>query len=154
MRHWMTPVLAGVLAIALATGAWAAGSTSSTSTRSVADKLDSAQSAIKAGNYQDSIPILNDVLSQDSKNADALNFLGFAFRKLGKLDEAKDYYDQALAIEPNHKGAISYLGELYLKLGQLKKAEALLARLDNICTFGCKEYDALKVAIEKYQSTG
>ncbi len=59
MRRWLTPVLAGVLAITFATGAWAVGSTSSSSTRSVADSLEKAQSSIGAGNYQDAIPILH-----------------------------------------------------------------------------------------------
>ncbi len=64
------------------------------------------------------------------------------------------YYDQALTIDPKHKGANEYLGELYLKLGQLEKAEAQLARLDDICTFGCEEYDELKAAIETYKTGG
>ena len=154
MRKWMTSLLAAALAVALATGAWAAGSTSSSSTRSVADSLDKAERAIKAGDYQDAIPILEDVVEQDSENADAYNYLGFAHRKLGNYGGSKTYYDQALSIDPDHKGANEYLGELYLKLGQLEKAEAQLARLDGICTFGCEELDDLKAAIETYKTGG
>jgi tetratricopeptide (TPR) repeat protein len=154
MRQWLTPVLAGVLAITFATGGWAASSTSSSSTRSVADRLDKAESAIDAGNYQDAIPILEDVVETEPKNADAYNLLGFAFRNLGDYDKSETYYDQALRIDPKHKGANEYLGELYLKLDQVEKAEAQLARLDDICTFGCEEYDDLKVAIETYKTDG
>jgi Flp pilus assembly protein TadD len=154
MRQWLTPVLAGVLAITFATGAWAAGSTSSSSTRSVADRLDKAESAIDAGNYQDAIPVLEDVVETDPENASAYNLLGFAFRNLGDYDKSETYYDQALMIDPKHKGANEYLGELYLKLGQLEKAEAQLARLDDICTFGCEEYDDLKAAVETYKTSG
>ena len=57
-------------------------------------------------------------------------------------------------IDPNHKGANEYLGELYLKLDQLEKAEAQLARLDDICTFGCEEYNDLKAAIETHKTGG
>ena len=154
MRKWMTSLLAAALAVALATGAWAAGSTSSSSTRSVADSLDKAERAIKAGDYQDAIPILEDVVEQDSENADAYNYLGFAYRNLGNYGNSKTYYDQALAIDPDHKGANEYLGELYLKLGQLEKAEARLARLDGICAWGCEEFDDLKAAIETYKTGG
>jgi tetratricopeptide (TPR) repeat protein len=154
MRQWLTPVLAGVLAITFATGAWAASSTSSSSTRSVADELDKAESAIDAGNYQDAIPVLEDVVETDPENADAYNYLGFAFRNLGDYGKSEAYYDQALMIDPKHKGANEYLGELYLKLGQLENAEVQLARLDDICTFGCEEYDDLKAAIETYKTGG
>ena len=152
MRHWKTLALAGVLAGAFATGVWAAGSSSSSSTLSVADSLDKAESAIEAGNYKDAIPILKDVVDQDPENADAYNYLGFAYRNLDNYGRSKSYYDQALDIDPKHKGANEYLGELYLKLGQLENAEAQLARLDGICVFGCEEYDDLKAAIEKYKT--
>ncbi len=154
MRQWLTPVLAGVLAVTFATDTWAASSTSSSSTRSVADSLEKAQSAIGAGNYQDAIPILEDVVETDPENASAYNLLGFAFRNLGDYGKSETYYGQALMIDPKHKGANEYLGELYLKLGQLEKAEAQLARLDDICTFGCEEYDDLKAAIEIYKTGG
>ncbi len=154
MRQWLTPVLAGVLAITFTTEAWAVSSTSSSSTRSVADRLDKAESAIDAGDYQDAIPILEDVVETDPENANAYNLLGFAFRNLGDYGKSETYYDQALKIDPKHKGANEYLGELYLKLGHLEKAEAQLARLDDICTFGCEEYDELKAAIETYKTGG
>ena len=154
MRQWLTPVLAGILAITFATGAWAASSDSSSSTQSVADRLDKAESAIDAGNYQDAIPILEDVVETDPENANAYNLLGFAFRNLGDYGKSQTYYDQALMIDPKHKGANEYLGELYLKLGQLETAEAQLARLDDICIFSCEEYDDLKAAIETYKTGG
>ncbi len=152
MRQWLTPVLAGVLAITFATGAWAASSESSSSTQSVADSLDKAESAIDAGNYQDAIPIWEDVVETDPENANAYNLLGFAFRNIGDYGKSETYYDQALTIDPKHKGANEYLGELYLKLGQLEKAEAQLARLDDICISGCEEYDDLKAAIASYKT--
>ena len=80
--------------------------------------------------------------------------MGFAFRNLGDYGKSQTSYDQALSIDPKHKGANEYLGELYLKLGQLEKAESQLARLDDICTFGCREYDKLKAAIEAYKTGG
>ncbi|MDX2299493.1 MAG: tetratricopeptide repeat protein [Xanthomonadaceae bacterium] len=74
---------------------------------------------------------------------DILNYLGFAHRKLGKFDEAKDYYAQALAIDPDHLGATEYLGELYLETGETKLAKKQLARLQKLCAFGCAEAEDL-----------
>ena len=87
-------------------------------------------------------------------NADAFNYLGYASARLGRPDEAQDYYGKALALQPAHRGANEYLGELYLKLGQPDKAQALLAVLDGACFFGCAEYDALKRALADYRRTG
>ena len=152
MRQWLTPVLAGVLALTFATGAWAASSTSSTSTRSVADELDKAASAIDAGNYQDAIPILEDVVETDPKNADAYNYLGYSYRQLGQIEAAMEHYQTALGLQPKHLGANEYLGELYLQLGNVDKAEERLAVLDKECFFGCEEYSDLKEAIAEYKT--
>jgi tetratricopeptide (TPR) repeat protein len=67
------------------------------------------------------------------------------------FDIALDYYQQALAIEPDHRGANEYLGELYLQTGQPEKAEERLKVLDEECFFGCDEYDELEAAIEEYR---
>jgi hypothetical protein len=41
---------------------------------------------------------------------------------------------------------------LKLTINDLPGAEALLARLDKACRFGCEEYSDLKEAIQKYKS--
>ena len=97
---------------------------------------------------------LNAVVSRDSQNADAFNYLGYALSHLEKYDESKAAYDKALALKPEHRGANEYLGELYLKLGNLPAAEERLKVLDSACFFGCQEYDDLKEAIAKYKRTG
>ncbi len=51
-----------------------------------------------------------------------------------------------------HRGANEYLGELYLQTGDLAKAKERLEKLDDICFFGCGEYNDLKAAIEAYKS--
>ncbi len=79
---------------------------------------------------------------------DILNYLGFTHRKVGQYDVAIGYYRQALAIAPNHRGATEYLGELYVQLGQLDQARAQLAKLSDICTFGCAEEEDLRVLID------
>ncbi len=102
--------------------------------------------------YSEAITMLLALNEQHPGNADILNYLGYAHRQLDQDDAAMDYYMQALAVKPNHKGANEYLGELYLKLGELEKAEEQLAKLDDICTFGCSEYRDLKASIEAFKA--
>jgi tetratricopeptide (TPR) repeat protein len=81
-------------------------------------------------------------------NADVLNYLGFASRKLGRLDAALGYYREALQLEPNHLGATEYLGELYIQMGELERARTQLARLDQLCAYGCAQREELARWIE------
>lgn len=99
---------------------------------------------VKAKDYARAIPLLRDVVAQEPRNADALNYLGYSYRESGDLEKALENYRKALAVDPNHKGANEYLGELYVRLGDLPNAEAQLAKLDRLCTFGCAEYEELK----------
>ncbi|MGQ0531442.1 MAG: tetratricopeptide repeat protein [Caulobacteraceae bacterium] len=76
-------------------------------------------------------------------HADVLNYMGFASRKLGRLDAALGYYREALRLDPNHLGATEYLGELYIQMGQLDRARTQLARLDQLCAYGCAQREEL-----------
>ncbi len=112
-----------------------------------------ADKAVKAEKYRDAIGLLERLIASDTSNADAYNLLGFSHRKLGEFDKAKDYYDKALAINPDHKGANEYLGELFLQIGELANAEARLAKLNQICVTPCEEYAELKEKIEAYKKS-
>lgn len=150
-KHALPAIVIALVAALPVAGALAAGSSSSSSSQDVAAKLDQAEGMIESGNAADAVPILENVLRSDADNADAHNYLGLAYRKLGEYDKSMQHYEEALAIDSEHKGAREYLGELYLKLDQPDKAEEQLARLDEICSYGCEEYDTLKSAIEEYR---
>ncbi len=79
--------------------------------------------------------------------------MGYSHRKLDLLEEAFFYYHKALKLDPRHQGANEYIGELYLRTNNLKKAKEHLEVLDDVCLFGCDEYDDLKYAIEKYKKS-
>ena len=86
-------------------------------------------------------------------NPDVYNLLGYSHRKLDQLEQAFDNYWKALKLDPLHLGANEYIGELYLRTNNIKKAEEHLEVLDDVCLFGCDEYDDLKDAIEKYKKS-
>ncbi len=133
--------------------AYAAGGWGDSSSSQNAD-FTAAEAKIKAGDYPAAIISLKKVTKAEPKNADAYNYLGYSHRKLGRFDEALEYYQKALSIEPDHLGANEYLGELYLQTSQLEKAEKQLEILDGLCFFGCDEYRELKGKIAEYKSAG
>ena len=110
-----------------------------------------AKAMIEARNYAGAIPLLQQVVQRDQRNADGYNLLGYATRASGNPAGSLQYYQQALAIDGRHLGAHEYLGEAYLMLGRQAEAEQMLARLDSLCVFGCTEYRMLKAAIANYK---
>jgi tetratricopeptide (TPR) repeat protein len=111
-----------------------------------------AKQMIEAKNYTGALPLLQQVVAKNPKNADAYNLLGFATRKSGNPQGSLQYYTQALQIDPKHLGAHEYIGEAYLMLDQPQQAEQHLARLDSLCVFGCAEHRELKTAIANYKA--
>jgi tetratricopeptide (TPR) repeat protein len=98
---------------------------------------------INEARYDDAIASLIAAQGAVGPHPDILSYLGFAHRKLGRIDDAKSWYAQALAINPDHLGANEYLGELYLEIGDLAAARRQLATLDRLCAFGCAEREDL-----------
>ena len=85
---------------------------------------------IDARDYRGSLPLLQQVVTKDPKNADAYNLMGFA-RASREIPTARcSTTPQALAIDPKHLGAHEYIGEAYLMLDRPKEADQHLARLD------------------------
>jgi len=143
-------VFAVVMSFVLASTTMAAG-TSSTSTKKDS-YYDQGVKAVKSANYKEAVMLFNKVVASEPTDADAWNYLGFSHRKLKKFDRALSAYQKALAIDPEHRGANEYLGELYLQTNDLAKAKERLNKLDDICTFGCEEFDDLKSAIAAYEN--
>tara|TARA_B100000475_G_C15022623_1_gene324867 strand:- start:669 stop:1151 length:483 start_codon:yes stop_codon:yes gene_type:complete len=107
-----------------------------------------AKDFIAKGSYKEAIAILKELEKETPKDADIQNYLGFSYRKMGKLDLASFYYDKALTLNPKHKGALEYQGEMYLTMNQVDKAKENLKRLDKICFLGCKEMEKLELSIK------
>ncbi len=111
-----------------------------------------AKAMIEARNFAGAMPLLQQVVAKDPRNADAYNLMGYATRKSGDPNGSLVYYNQALGIDPKHLGAHEYMGEAYLQLDRLPEAEQQLARLDSLCVFGCTEYRMLKTAVANYKA--
>ena len=82
---------------------------------------------------------------KDKKNADLLNYLGYALRKTGDFEKAEKFYLEGLEIKPDHKGINEYLGELYIKTNRIELAKE---RLEVLKDCKCEEFEELKELIE------
>ena len=100
--------------------------------------------------YQGGITALR-ALAHDN-NADVATLLGYASRKLGRYDDAKVWYERALAADPNHALTWSYYGMWHAEQGNLLKAKDDLEQVRLICGTECKEYVALKEVIDGTQT--
>jgi len=142
----------GISSAAFAAGGGGGGGMESTPPKAVDPNFSQAKAMIEARNYAPALPLLQQVVARDPKNADAYNLLGYATRRSGNPNGSLQYYNQALQIDPKHLGAHEYVGEAYLMLDQPQQAEQHLARLNSLCVFGCTEYRMLKAAIADYKA--
>jgi len=110
--------------------------------------------AIQAALYDKGIELMKKVVALEPKNADAYNYLGFAYRKTGNVKLASASYDTALMLNANHKGALEYQGELFLKLNRVEDAMKNRARLQALCPIGCTELRELDRAIADHKAAG
>ena len=108
MRSLLVTVVAslavGVSVPALAAGGGGGGGSMEQS-RPVDPTYTRAKSMIEAKDYRGALPLLQQVVAKDPKNADAYNLMGYATRKSGDAAGSLQYYQQALAVDPRHIGA-------------------------------------------------
>jgi len=124
------------------------------------DDYSTAKRLIRHEQYADAIPHLEKALAKHPHDADVFNYLGYTHRMVGvsEATPARDndfklslaYYQQALAIDPNHKGVHEYLGELFLQMNDLNSAHHEMNELVILCPDGCEERDMLSKALAAY----
>lgn len=79
---------------------------------------------------------------------DIAAYIGFANQRLNRIDEAKVWYERALAADPNHKLTLSFYGMLRAEQGDLPAAQADLVRIGRLCgNTQCNEYQSLQGVI-------
>jgi len=99
------------------------------------------------GDYVAGIAALRDLGYDD--NADVATLLGYASRKLGRYDDAKLWYERALAADPNHAVTWSYYGMWQAEQGNVLKAKDDLEKVRLICgNTDCRPYQMLKDVID------
>ncbi|WP_283184193.1 tetratricopeptide repeat protein [Pseudomonas svalbardensis] len=117
-----------------------------------ADRTDYAYRLAKDGRYEEALALL-DTLKQPN-TAKALNYRGYATRKLGRTDEGIGYYLQSVKLDPHYAQVREYLGEAYVIKGRLDLAQEQLQQIKTICgSTTCEEYQDLAEAINDSSKT-
>jgi tetratricopeptide (TPR) repeat protein len=117
-----------------------------------ADLTEYAYALAKADRYPEAIEIL-DMLA-DPNTPRALNYRGYATRKMGRTDEGISYYMKSVALDPNYAQVREYLGEAYVIQGKFDLANDQLSTIQKLCGgTDCEEYEELSDAIHQAQGS-
>jgi predicted Zn-dependent protease len=112
-----------------------------------------AVALIEAGDHRAAIPLLMDLRREHPGEPAIANWLGFAHRKLRDYPTSKDFYDEALRLDPGFLPALEYQGEWFLETGDMASARANLARLEVLCG-RCHEWEDLARSIAAAEAAG
>ncbi len=104
-----------------------------------------AYALAKADRFQEAIDVLDMLDNPDTPRA--LNYRGYATRKLGHTDEGISYYLKSVALDPVYPQVREYLGEAYVIEGKFDLAKDQLATIGKICGTQCEYYGELAKAL-------
>jgi protein O-mannosyl-transferase len=82
-----------------------------------------ADEFVDRGNYEEAVPLYQQILARKPGYAMAVYNLGFCYYKLGRLDQAEHFLGRAVMLDPGDPDAYIYLGMTYLKIGRTDLAE-------------------------------
>jgi tetratricopeptide (TPR) repeat protein len=106
-----------------------------------------AYALAKAQRYQEALDVLD--LLHDPNTPEALNYRGYATRKLGRTDEGIGYYLKSVQLDPQYVKVREYLGEAYVIKGRVDLAKDQLQTIKTLCgNTNCEEYEDLDKAIQ------
>ena len=104
-----------------------------------------AYALAKADRFQEAIDVLD--MLNNPNTPRALNYRGYATRKLGRTDEGIGYYLRSVALDPAYPQVREYLGEAYVIEGKFDLAKDQLATIGKICGTECDYYAELAKAL-------
>jgi len=105
-----------------------------------------AYALTQEGRFQEALAMLD--MLDNPNTARALNYRGYATRKLGRTEEGIAFYLRSVALDPNYAQVREYLGEAYVIQGKLDLAKTELEKIKAICgNTSCGEYEDLAEAI-------
>ena len=112
-----------------------------------AEMTEYAYALAKADRHQEALDVL-DIL-QNPNTPRALNYCGYATRRLGRTDEGISYYLKSVALDPAYPQVREYLGEAYVIQGKFDLAKDQLATIEKLCgSKDCEYYEDLSDALK------
>lgn len=103
----------------------------------------------KRGQYEAALATLRSAADQSDPRVQTM--IGFALRKLGKVDEGMAYYQRVLAAHPHRTTTRQYLGEAFLQVGDVASAREQLAEIAKRCGEACEDYQLLADEIARHE---
>jgi tetratricopeptide (TPR) repeat protein len=94
---------------------------------------------------EEAIILLKQIANQNQPRVQ--NYLGFANRKAGRMEDAMMYYNIALSMDPNYVLARSYMGQGLLEQGDFGGAYAQLREIKERAGTHNRSYEMLASAI-------
>lgn len=150
VRFLKMTTLAGMVAVSAAISGHVAADDKY---RNVSKTLVSqAVMAQKSDRVEEAQILFERALVADPANLQALIGLGKTHEAQGRVGRGLKYYRQALAIDPNEHIALEAQAVAFLKRDLVERAEANRAKLERLCTDGCKALDAVAGAIDSYRA--
>lgn len=95
--------------------------------------------------YAAAIPQLR-ALDHDDR-ADVANLIGYSYRKLGQYEQSKEWYERALAADPNHVRTWQYYGLWQVEQGHRDRAEYHLKKIEELAGKDNEDYRNLAAAL-------
>lgn len=102
----------------------------------------------RKGDYSLAIQYLSQARRADDPRI--ATYLGYSYRKLGRVDRAMSFYRQALTSDPNYLVARAYMGEAFLEQGDRTAAIAELGEIKARGGDGSAEFKELAAAIARH----
>ena len=109
------------------------------------DLTEYAYALARADRYQEAIDVLD--LLDNPSTPRALNYRGYATRKLGRTEEGISYYLKSVALDPKYPQVREYLGEAYVIEGKYDLAKEQLSTIERLCSKNCEYYEDLADAL-------
>ena len=88
---------------------------------------DAAREFAYAGQLDNAISAL--AAMSNPREDRVLTYMGFSLRKSGDVSRGMEYYEAALAANPDNLLARSYMGQGFVALGKIERAEEQLAEI-------------------------
>ncbi len=83
------------------------------------DKMIAAGRMLSVGEAKPGIAILEELLAANPQHIDALNWMGSIRCLEGRIEEALEYSDRAVAVAPNHAGVLTNRGNILVDAGDI-----------------------------------
>lgn len=114
-----------------------------------AELQSQARAQMTAGKLIEASELLETALAVDPRNRSAFVDLAKVAQRQKLFGRTVRLTNKALELEPNDLDAIAIQGEAMVELGAVPRARENLAKLQRICTSGCKQVSALQAAISR-----